>query len=204
MSRGSRMLRNAARLAVPLLLLVAATPAGAAGPAAPDEFVRAEIGTLADLLGGDAPDRLEAVRRRVRALADFDGFARRSLGRTWETLSPAERKRFTEALQRLLESHYMSRPGAIFDERRVHVRGAEVTGEEAEVALEVERKDADVAVAVKLRRAGEGWIAEDVVIDGLSLLEDYKAQFRAFLRKRPVRELVDRLNARARARHGAR
>lgn len=193
------VVRRAVRLVGPVLVLLVAVPVGAAEAPPPDEFVRAEIGTLAELLAGGAPGRLDAVRARVRAIADFDGFARSSLGKTWATLAPGEQKRFKETLQRLLEGHYMNKPSSIFDERKVSVEGAKVTGDRAEVPLTIERKDVDVAVVVKLRRAGSGWIAEDVVIDGLSLLEDYRAQFRGFLRKHSVRELIARLDARAKA-----
>ena len=194
------VVRRAVRLvgAVVVLLLVAA-PVSAAETPPPDEFVRAEIGALAKLLAGGAPGRFDAVRARVRAVADFEGFARGSLGKTWATLGPGEQRRFKETLQRLLESHYMNRPSSIFDERKVAVEGAKVTGERADVPLTVERKDVDVAVVVKLRRAGAGWIAEDVVIDGLSLLEDYRAQFRSYLKKHTVRELIARLDSRAKA-----
>jgi phospholipid transport system substrate-binding protein len=195
------MLRNVARVIGPLLVLLVTTPVRAAETTPPDEFVRAEIGALADLLSGGAPNRFDVVRNRIRAIADFDGFARKSLGKTWETLSPREQKRFKEAVQRLLESYYMSKPSSIFDKKKVSVQGAKVKGEEAEVALTVERKDVDVAVAVKLHRANAGWIVDDVAVDGLSLLEDYRAQFRNFLKKRSVRELIDRLNARAKAQH---
>jgi phospholipid transport system substrate-binding protein len=188
-----------ARLAAALLAVLPAGPAAGTAATPPDEFVRGEIGALADLLGGGAPDRFDAVRTRIRAIADFDGFARESLGKTWETLTRAEQKRFRDALQRLLESHYMSKPSSIFDEKKASVDGARLDGDDAEVAVTVDRKDVDVAVVVKLRRAGAGWIAEDVVIDGLSLLEDYRAQFRSFLQKRTVRELTARLEARAKA-----
>lgn len=204
----SSPIRNAVRLAGALLLLLPALLAGArarAGePAPPDAFVRAEIDTLADLLGSGAPDRVDVLRDRIRTIADFDGFARKTLGKRWGTLSAGEQRRFEEAVRRLLESHYLSRPSSIFDRRKVSVQGAKLAGDDAEVALTVARKDADVEVVVKLHRAREGWIAVDVVIDDLSLLEDYRAQFARFLEKRSVGELVERLDSRARARYGKR
>jgi phospholipid transport system substrate-binding protein len=150
--------------------------------APPDEFVRTEIDALADLLASGAPTASRRCATRIRANADFDGFAREALGQTWATLSPREQKRFKESIQRLLESHYMSKPSSIFDKKKVSVQGAKVAGEEAEVSFTVARKDADVGVVVRLHRGRSGWIAEDVVIDGLSLLEDYRAQFRSYLK----------------------
>jgi phospholipid transport system substrate-binding protein len=182
---GSNVVRAAVRIVGALLLVLAAAPVRAAEAPPPDEFVKAEIDALADLLAGGAPNRLDAVRDRIRANADFDGFARESLGRTWATLSPREQRRFRESIQRLLESYYMSRPDSIFDRKKVSVEGAKTAGQRAEVALTVGRKD----------------VADDVVIDGLSLLEDYRAQFRSFLRKHSVRELIDRLDSRAKARY---
>lgn len=197
--RGSTAALRVVRLVAPLLALLATGPASAAGTTPPDEFVRAEIGALAELL--DGPGGQEAVRDRIRAVADFEGFARESLGKTWTTLSPGEQRRFKEAVRRLLESHYLSKPASIFDEKKVSVNGAKTTGDGAEVALTIDRKDVDVAVDVRLRRAGAGWVAEDVVIDGLSLLEDYRAQFRTFLKKRSVPELTARLEARAKTQY---
>lgn len=204
MNRGWKMLRDVVRTVGPLLLLLLATAAGAAEAPPPDEFVRREIRELGALLSGGAPNRVELLRDRVRALADFEGFARRSLGKTWATLSPREQKRFKASLQGLLESYYLGKPASIFDEEKASVQGAKVGGDLAEVGLTVARKDADVAVAVKLHRAGAGWIADDVVIDGLSLLEDYRAQFRSYLKKHSVAELIARLDARAKAQHGRR
>lgn len=196
------MLRNVVGFVGPVLLWLVASPVNAAEARPPDAFVRNEIGALGDLLTGGAPDRFDVLRDRIRAIADFEGFARRSLGKTWETLSPRDRRRFKETLQRLLESHYLSKPSSIFDPRKVSVQEGKVTGDQAEVPLTVKRKDADVAVVVKLHRDRTGWIAEDVAIDGLSLLEDYRAQFRSFLKKRSVAQLIDRLDARAKARGG--
>lgn len=193
------MVRSVVRLLGPLLALAVAAPASAAETPPPEAFVRGEIDALADLLAGGAPDRVDALRDRIRAIADFEGFARRSLGKTWGTLSRGEQRRFEAAIQRLLESYYLGRPGSIFDKRKVAVRGARSAGERADVVLAIARKDADVEVVVKLRREDAGWIADDVAIDGLSLLEDYRAQFRSFLKKRSVRELIDRLESRAKA-----
>lgn len=199
MIRRAEMLRKVVRVVGPVLLWLAASSVNAAEARPPDAFVRDEIGALGDLLTGGAPDRYDVLRDRIRAIADFEGFARRSLGKTWATLSPRDQRRFKETLQRLLESHYLSKPGAIFDPRKASVQEAKVTGDEAEVPLTVKRKDADVAVVVKLHRGRTGWIADDVAIDGLSLLEDYRAQFRSFLRKRSVAQLIERLDARAKA-----
>ncbi|MBI5507470.1 MAG: ABC transporter substrate-binding protein [Deltaproteobacteria bacterium] len=177
-------------------------PALAAESPPADVFVRAQIDELADVLTGGAPNRFEVLRARVRAVADFDGFAAKALGKTWGTLAAEEQQRFKTAMQGLLESHYMNKPGAIFDKNKVVVKEATPKDGSAAVRLTLKRKDVDVGVVVKVHPGPGAWIVDDVVIDGLSLLEDYRSQFQTFLKKKTVAELIAKLDAKAKANLG--
>jgi len=179
-----------------MCLVLNVTSAMAAPPEAAG-FVRAKIDQLADLLMSDAPDRLEQVRRRMQELTDFSGFSERALGPTWGTLTRDEQLRFQRALQRLLESHYMGRPASIFDKQKVQVKSAARVGEQMAVSLAVQRDDVDIDVVVELQALRDGWQVRDVAIDGLSLLEDYRAQFQTYLKKKSLNELIAKLESRA-------
>jgi phospholipid transport system substrate-binding protein len=190
------------RAGVFVLLSGLGTSQGLARAPAADVFVRAKIDELADLLASPRADRLDQVRDRVREVAYFSGFSERALGKTWATLSKDEKARFQAAMQELLESHYMARPNSVFDKNKVQVRSAEADEDTAVVVATVKQKDVDIGVVVKLKAKGDAWQVQDVVIDGLSLLEDYRAQFQTFLKKKSLAELVDKLKSKARANLG--
>lgn len=179
------------------LCLVLNVSSAMAAPPEAAGFVHAKIDELADLLTSGAPDRLEQVRRRMQELTDFSGFSERALGPTWGTLTRDEQLRFQRALQRLLESHYMGRPASIFDKQKVQVKNAVRVGEQTAVHLAVRRADADIDMVVELRALADRWQIRDVTIDGLSLLEDYRAQFQTYLKKKSLSELIAKLESRA-------
>jgi phospholipid transport system substrate-binding protein len=189
-------MRRLVMLALALFLLPAAAEAA---PPAADAFVRGKVDELADLLASDKPDRLDQVRDRVREVADFSGFAERALGKTWAKLSKDERAQFQAALQELLESHYMAHPGKVFDKNKLVVQSAKNDAEGALVTATVKQKDVDIGVIVKLKKVGDGWLVRDVVLDNLSLLEDYRAQFQSYLKKKTLAELTAKLKSKAAA-----
>jgi phospholipid transport system substrate-binding protein len=182
-----------------VLALVLAPTATFAAPPAADAFVRGKVDELADLLASDQADRLDQVRERVRQVADFSGFAERALGKSWVDLAKDERTQFQAALQALLESHYMARPGKVFDKNKLVVQSAKLDAEGAVVTASVKQKDVDIGVVIKLRKAGDGWQVRDVVLDGLSLLEDYRSQFNSYLKKKSLSQLIDKLKSKAQA-----
>ena len=184
------------------LLIFVASLGGATAIAAPppaDVFVRGKVDELADLLASGKPDRLNQVRDRVRQVADFSGFAERALGKTWQDLSKDEKARFQAALQKLLESHYMAHSGSVFDKNKLVVKSVAAEPEGATVTAAVKQPDVDVGVVVKLKSVGDTWQVRDVILDGLSLLEDYRSQFQSYLKKKSMGQLIDKLEAKAQA-----
>jgi len=178
--------------------LLTTTPSRAAAVSA-EAFVRSKIDEFADLIQGSQPKRFETLRTRVRQIADFDGFAKQSLGAPWTSASAAERQQFKDAMQGLLESHYMSKPATVFDKEKITISGATPSGTATAVAGAVKRKDVDITFLVKVEPDHDQWRVLDVTIDGLSLLEDYRAQFQSYLKKKTLAQLVTRLHEKAQA-----
>jgi len=189
-------------LAASALALASGSGSGSAAVAAEpaaEFFVRTQIAELAAVLASGKPERFDVLRARMRAVADFDGFAKQALGKAWQKLSAEQQRRFTSALQGLLESYYMNKPGAIFDKEKVVVKEAKVAGRGVLVSAAIKQKDVDVGLVIKLHQGPTSWLVEDVAIDGLSMLEDYRAQFQSYLKKKSVDELTSRLASKAAA-----
>ncbi|WP_224247604.1 MlaC/ttg2D family ABC transporter substrate-binding protein [Hyalangium gracile] len=126
---------------------------------------------------GATVDQLSAA---VDKFVDFEELARRALGETWETITPAQRKAFTRAMRGMLRAFYAERTLGL-GEAEVQY-GQELLEEgEARVSTVVVVQGTRVPIDYRLykstRKAG-GWRIYDIVTNQVSLLEDYRTQFR--------------------------
>ena len=138
------------------------------------------------------------VRSLTRALFDGRGAARQVLGPEWDRRTGEEREEFSQMFTGVVEHAYLEivqsrlpgdRPPAI------RVVGEDIIGERgAVVRTEVQAKSGDdIHLDYLMTRLGKGWLVRDVVIDGISLLENYRAQFARILRTSSYADLMLRL-----------
>jgi phospholipid transport system substrate-binding protein len=151
---------------------------------------------------------LEESTDVTRARAEFRGLthrlfdgraaARQALGGEWERHTTAEREQFARAFSDLFERAYLeivqgqlprNRPPevAVLGEDEVDARGSVVR-------TRVRARDgSDVRMDYAMARAGDRWRVHDVVINGVSLVDNYRAQFARVLRTESYADLLGRL-----------
>jgi phospholipid transport system substrate-binding protein len=170
-----------------------------AGP--PSDQLRSRIDRVVGILEDPAlKARPEARRAALRGAAgdifDFAEITRRSLGRHWQSATPAEREELTRLLTALLERAYLGRLEQYSGERVV-LAGEAVDGELATVRTRlVARGGLEIPVDYRLYRAGDRWVAYDVAVEGVSLVANYRAQFNKIIQTSSAQVLVQRLRAR--------
>jgi phospholipid transport system substrate-binding protein len=126
---------------------------------------------------------VEQLATAIDAFVDFEELAMRALGKTWETLTPAQRKEFTGAMRGMLRTYYAQN---MLGHGHAEVRyGQEsVEGREAVVSTFVRVNGMSVRIDYKLFKPasqGRTWRIYDVVTDEVSLLENYRRQFDVLL-----------------------
>ncbi len=185
--------------ALGVLLLALAGPAPPAWSATPTGQLRHTIDRVLRVANDPAltaSQRDAALRRAVEARFDFDEAARQALGLAWRDRTPAERSRFTALFRELLERSYAARLAA-YDAARVEYTGERVDGDHATVNTRVvTRQDTDVPIDYRLLRAGDGWRVYDVLVERVSLVDNYRTQFRDILARASYDALVGRITAR--------
>ncbi len=140
---------------------------------------------------GDA--KRAAVRRVAEQVFDVTETARRALGRHWQELTPQQRQEFVPLFQDLLERTYMSRIDQYGGEK-VRYTNETIDGNNASVrASIVTRKGTEVPVEARLLRRDDKWLIYDVLIENISLIGNYRAQFDQIIRTSSYDELVRRL-----------
>jgi peptidoglycan-associated lipoprotein len=141
---------------------------------------------------------LEEVRGLARALFDGDGAGRRALGPEWDQRTGAEQEEFSRLFTAALEHAYLEMLRAQLPRDwlpAIHVSGEEATGEDGAVVRTAvqTRNGSTVRFDYVMTRSNAGWRVHDVVIDGVSLLGNYRAQFARILRTSSYADLLARL-----------
>jgi phospholipid transport system substrate-binding protein len=121
--------------------------------------------------------------------------AKRSLGRNWRDRTPEERDRFVALFRELLENSYLGKIES-YQGEVIRYGKETVEGPYAKVeTLVVTRKGLEIPVEYRMLAEGGRYRIYDVVIEGISLVNNYRSQFNSILQKSSFGELMDKLRA---------
>jgi phospholipid transport system substrate-binding protein len=197
MEAQSRKNRGLAALALTLWLLPVLSLAGT-----PTEQIRGTvdrtIGILKDpalAAKGKEEERRELLRKEIAPVFDFGEMAKRSLGPNWRDRTPEERERFVALFRELLENSYL---GKIESYGGEVIRYGEETvdGPYAQVkTVVVTTRGQEIPVHYRMRADGGRYRIYDVVIEGISLVNNYRSQFNSILQKSSFAELMEKLRS---------
>jgi len=190
--------RGGAIAAVVLVVSVVVVRAGWAG--APTDLLRVQIDRAVKTLEepdlkkeGKTRERRVAVRRIAEDIFDFTETAKRSLGRHWQPRTPAERKEFVELFANLLERSYLSKI-ELYSGERIAYLGDTIEGDQATVRTRIMTKHGtEIPVDYKMYKQGDRWLVYDVIIEGVSLIANYRTQFNKIIQTSSYQELVRKM-----------
>jgi len=138
-------------------------------------------------------DRRAAVRKIAIEIFDLSETARRALGRHWQGRTPTERDEFVQLFADLLERTYIARIDEYGGERIRYV-GESIDGDFATVRARILTKNGtEVPVESRMPRRAERWMIYDVLIENISLINNYRSQFDRIIRTSSFGELLRRL-----------
>jgi phospholipid transport system substrate-binding protein len=142
---------------------------------------------------GKTGERRAAVRKIANETFDFPEMARRALARHWQPRTPAERDEFVKLFADLLERAYVSKIENYGGEK-IAYNGDTIDGEAAMVKTKIITKQGtDIPVDYRMLKRGDRWLVYDVVIEGVSLINNYRTQFNKIIQTSSYQALVDRM-----------
>ena len=144
----------------------------------PTEQVRATVQTVLAVLR-DRPNREieQELRHAIEERFDFAEMAKRSLGSRWRKLTPAEEQEFVRLFTNLLERKYIEEIAA-YDNEKILFTNERQDGNYAVVESRVVPESGEaISLDYKLHRLGDEWKIYDVVIEDISLINNYRSQF---------------------------
>ncbi len=180
------------------LLAFAALSLAQEGPSAQ---MKATIDKVLDILKDPtlkSPEMEETRRERLRkvifARFDFTEMARRSLGLHWRRRTPKEREEFIDLFADLLERSYRTKIERYTDEEILYTR-EKMDDRYGVVNTKIisRKENVEVPIDYKVIRHNSEWKVYDVVIDGISLVNNYRSQFNRIIRTSSFAELMRKM-----------
>lgn len=137
--------------------------------------------------------RLDQLRQVVYSKFDFAEMAKRSLGAQWQRLNADQQREFVKLFTELMENSYMSNLEG-YNGEKVVVAGEKQDKEFAEVDTKiVTKKGEPIAVNYKLMQANGNWKIYDVVIENISLVNNYRSQFNRVITRSSFDDLMQKM-----------
>ncbi len=195
--------RRACRILVGALVVVL-VGAGVVQAGAPTDQLRAHVDRVIKTLDtpalkgeGKTKERRAAVRNIAGEIFDVPETAKRALGPHWQARTPAEREEFVKLFSDLLESGYISKVDR-YEGEKVSYVGESLDGDQATVRTRIVTKQgSEVPVDYRMQQREGRWLVYDVVIEGVSLVANYRTQFNKIIQSSSYGELVQKLKARS-------
>ncbi|MCP9439796.1 MAG: ABC transporter substrate-binding protein [Nitrospira sp.] len=190
-----RMVARVLGLAVVVALL--SPVVGYAG--APTEAMRTTIDEVLRILRQDelkqpgrAEERRQMLEKVVEARFDYQEMSKRALGAPWNTLSDEEKREFVTLFRTLLTNSYADKIETYSGEG-VQYLNERTEKEYAEVRTKVLSEKTEIPLDYRLIHKANDWRVYDVVIDGVSLVNNYRGQFAKIIKASSYADLVEQL-----------
>jgi phospholipid transport system substrate-binding protein len=137
------------------------------------------------------------LRTELGQRIDWATVARSSLGRRWAKLTRSEQTEFVSLFSRLLEETSIDKFDAKGSQlEKIDYIGEKIIDEYASVKAQITTKDQIVhPVEYRLLKSGKDWRIYDIVVEGVSLVKNYRDQFEEILAKSSSGKLIADLRA---------
>jgi len=141
--------------------------------------------------------RRQAVKKAISTIFDYSEMAKHSLGKHWNQRTQAERNQFTDLFASLLENSYAGKIESYNNEKIVYLKET-LDGNYAEVKSKViTAKRDEYSLDYRLLNVNGKWMVYDIVIEGVSLVSNYRTQFNRVINVNGYNELVKKLQTKS-------
>ena len=181
-------------LAVVLILPLQALAGGA------KETVETQINKMlarmqsAEFKALDKNGKIDEIRTIINEVFDWQELSRRTLGREWKKFTPDQRKEFVSLFEKLLQDIYADRILAYTSEKIEFGKETQLKKGRVEVESYIITADGTkVPLFYRMTDKSGQWKCYDVVIEGVSMVKNYRGQFREILSKKKPEDLLKTL-----------
>jgi len=164
---------------------------------APLDTVEANVKEVLDILRnpalqGEANKKVkeEKIEAIANQMFDYVALSRLTLGRSWRDFNKEEQEEFVSLFRTILKKAYMDRILSYTNEQVLFDRDVMLSENKAEVQTKIITKSAEIPIDYRVYLKDGKWKVYDVVVEGISLVQNYRTQFREILANNPPEEVL--------------
>ena len=166
--------------------------------ATPKETVETGVNNVIKTLGDPAfkakpkDEQIATIGAEIDKIFDFKELSRRTLGKQWKKMSAEQQTEFVQLFRELLQGVYADRLLAYSDQKVLFDKEIMLKKGRAEVQSYLQTSDGTkVPLFYRLTDKSGSWKVYDVIIEGVSMVKNYRTQFREILSKDSPEKLLE-------------
>ncbi len=137
--------------------------------------------------------RRQALRAIIYERFSFEKMSQLSLGKYWKTISDQQKTEFVDLFGQLLEQNYVAKIEAYTNEEILYTKEL-VKKKKAKINTKIITDDVEIPIDYSMYQTKQGpWMVYDMVIEGVSLVANYRSQFNQILQNDTYEKLVEEL-----------
>ena len=140
-------------------------------------------------------ERRQMLWKEISPIFNFDEMSKRALGQHWKSRTPEEKKEFVELFTTIMKDAYIGKTDTYSGEKVVIVSEKQDKKYATVQTKIITNKGTEVSVDYNMLNNPGGWAIYDVIIEGVSLVNNYRSQFNNILIKSSYKELVQKIKA---------
>ena len=163
----------------------------------PLDTIKEHVNSVLDVLRNPALQgeaNKEAKEQKIESIAnqmfDYVALSRLTLGRSWRDFNKEQQKEFVSLYRTILKKAYMDKILTYTDEKVVFDKEMMLAENKAEVQTRIITKSADIPISYRVYLKDGQWRVYDVIVEGISLVQNYRTQFREILANNPPEEVL--------------
>ena len=150
------------------------------------------------------PDSAKNIKKKKLEVIYAEMFdeielSRRTLARNWNKLNEAQRKEFVHLYHQVLENAYADKILSYTDEKIVFDREVVISARLAEVHTRIITSSKEIPIMYRVVLNDGTWKVYDVVVENVSLVQNYRTQFNEILAKNTPEEMLEILRKKVKA-----
>ncbi|MDH3360302.1 MAG: ABC transporter substrate-binding protein [Desulfobulbaceae bacterium] len=185
-----------------LFFMVAGLQVATGSALGPLEQVKESVDAIMSIVKDNKPkvegEKLaDSFRQQIMDIVyerfDFRAMSRLALARYWKTITPQEQDHFVFLFSKSLENTYYDKISSYSGEKVVFTGQEDKSHGRVSVSSVLIHNNVQTPIVYSLRQKDDKWVVYDVVIEGVSLILNYRTQFAQIIEKEKYAGLVKRL-----------
>ena len=163
----------------------------------PTDDVRTSVDAMLEILKNEQlnkEDKRAQMSTVINERFDFRAMSQRTLATNWKKTTDEEKQQFIALFSQLIENSYVGKIEAYTNEK-VEYPGEKIKGRKAVVETLIVTSSADVPVNYRVYQKGDQWLVYDVIIEGVSLISNYRSSYQEIMKKEGFDGLLAKMQA---------